>query len=310
MPPASGPGFDILGLGMSILDSIQVVGSFPGGGGVTPVTRSALMGGGPVATALCAASRLGAKTAVIDRIGDDWRGERIRGDYERFGVDISYLVTEPGRRSSLGNVLVRESDGERHIVFEEGDFTPLSFSELPCGEFATCRFLHLNGRHWPACRDAARSVRESGGRVSFDGGAHRYDPRHLELLPFADILIVARDYAERLAGTDSRGGQLTALAQWGAEIVGITDGAEGSWFLERGGDRFHQAAFPVAALVDTTGCGDVFHGAFLAASVFGQSWEDGACTAAAAAALSATALGGRGYLPTLEEVQRMIARAG
>lgn len=307
MSPVIGPGFDLLGLGMSILDSIQVVEAFPAEGGVTRVIRSAMMGGGPVPTALCAASRLGAKSAIIDRIGDDWRGERIRADYERFGVETSHLMSEPGRRSSFGTVLVREGDGERHLLFEEGDFTPLSVAELPREALAACRLLHLNGRHWPACLEAARMVRESGGRVSFDGGAHRYEPHHRELLPVVDILIVARDYAERLSGTDSRDDQLDALAQWGAGIVGITDGAAGSWFLTREGNRFHQPAFPVARIVDTTGCGDVFHGAFLAAIVRGLSWVDCARTASAAAALSATALGGRGHLPTLAEVEEMIA---
>ena len=74
MPSVVGPGFDILGLGMSILDSIQVVEAFPAAAGVTRVIRSAVMGGGPVPTALCAASRLGAKTAIIYRIGDDLCG--------------------------------------------------------------------------------------------------------------------------------------------------------------------------------------------------------------------------------------------
>jgi len=306
MSAVTGPGFDLFGLGMSILDSVQIVGDFPAEGGVTRVVRSTMMGGGPVPTALCAASRLGAKAAIIDRVGDDWRGGRLRADYGEFGVDTRFLLTGANRSSSFGTVLVRERDGERHLLFEEGDFTPLNAAELPVEALAGCRILHLNGRHWPACLDAARIVRESGGRVSFDGGAHRYDSLHLELLPLVNILIVARDYAERLAGTVARDAQLDALAQWGAEVAGITDGVAGSWFLTGEGDRFHQPAFPVGRIVDTTGCGDVFHGAYLAAIVSGQSWVDCARTAAAAAALSATALGGRGHLPTLAEVEKMI----
>jgi len=302
MSPPVGPGFDILGLGMSILDSIQVVAEFPDGAGVTRVIRSTMMGGGPVPTALCAASRLGAKAAIIDRIGDDWRGERIRADYATFGVDTSFIIIEPDRSSSLGTVLVRERDGERHLLFEEGDFTPLTTAELPHDALAGCGILHLNGRHWPACLDAARLVREGGGLVSFDGGAHRYQARQLDLLPFVDILIVARDYAASLAGSDSREDQLDALAQWGAEIVGITDGAEGSWFLTRGGQGFHQTAFPVDEVIDTTGCGDVFHGAFLFALLQGDAARDAARLASAAAALGAGGLGGRGHLPGLAEV--------
>lgn len=306
MSPPVGSRFDILGLGMSILDSIRVVAEFPDGAGVTRIIRSSMTGGGPVPTALCAASRLGTKAAIIDRIGDDWRGGRIRADYATFGVDTSFLFGDPGRSSSLGTVLVRERDGERHLLFEEGDFTPLTTAELPHDALSGCGILHLNGRHWPACLDAARLVREGGGRVSFDGGAQRFDPKHLELFPLVDILVVAADYASRLAGTASRETQLEALAQWGADIVGITDGAAGSWFLTRQGDRFHQPVFPVDRVIDTTGCGDAFHGAFLFARLRGDGPREAARLASAAAAISAGGLGGRGHLPGLDEVGALL----
>ncbi|HRQ90889.1 MAG TPA: PfkB family carbohydrate kinase, partial [Bacteroidia bacterium] len=176
MPPApavesSRDAPRIVGLGMSVLDLVQVVDEFPGGEGVTRVRESVLMGGGPVPTALCAASRLGASAAILDRIGDDWRANRILDDYHRFGVCTRHLQREPGRRSTSGTVLVRARDGERHLLYDEGDFTPLSAEELPTDLLAGCRILHLNGRHWPACLEAARRVRENGGLVSFDGGA-------------------------------------------------------------------------------------------------------------------------------------------
>src|SRR5690606_10196776 len=85
MTPRGGSGIDLLGLGMSVLDSIHLIDDFPHGAGVSRVLGSSLMGGGPVPTALCAASRLGAEATILDRIGDDWRGERIRADYEKFG---------------------------------------------------------------------------------------------------------------------------------------------------------------------------------------------------------------------------------
>jgi len=301
---------DLLGLGMSILDSVQVVDQFPSDAGVTRVSNSVMMGGGPVPTALCAAARLGSRTAIIDRIGSDWRGDRIVEDYRKFGVDTRYLLREEGRSSSSGTVLVRKSDGERHLLFEEGDFTPLEFSELSREALTSCRILHLNGRHWPACLEAARLVRESGGLVSFDGGAQRYVPKLLELLPLVDILIVAADFADQAVGPDDRGAQLVQLAQWGATLVGITEGSKGSWFLAADGARFHQPAFPVADVIDTTGCGDVFHGAFLAACVRGDSWSEAAHRASVTAAMAATALGGRGYLPGQEEVERWVLLNG
>jgi sulfofructose kinase len=297
---------EIVGLGMSVLDLIQVVEHFPGAGGVTRVTGSLMMGGGPVPTALCAASRLGARTAILDRIGDDWRGQLIREDYGRFGVSTGFLAVEPGKRSTLGNVLVRKGDGERLLLYEEGDFTPFSADELPRGLLESCRILHLNGRHWPACLEAARIVRAAGGLVSFDGGAHRFDEKYAELFPLVDLLIVAAEFADRAVGPGARGDQLLRLGQWGARIAGITDGGRGSWFGERGGAAFHQPAFPVS-VVDTTGCGDVFHGAFLASVLRGEDFVTCARAAAAAAAMSATALGGRGRLPDREELESFLA---
>jgi len=298
---------DILGVGMSLLDTIQVVEEFPSGSGVTEVRDSAMMGGGPVPTALCAAARLGAKSAIIDRVGDDWRGDLIAADYERFGVDCRWLTKERGRSSSLGIVLVRRRDGERHLVFQEGTSSPLESGELPVEAFKDCGILHLNGRHWPACLSAAERVRASGGLVSFDGGANRYDPKFRELLPLVDILIVARDFAEQHAGSKEREAQLEKLASTGAQVAGVTDGARGSWFRTGDGKSFHQPAFEAGRIVDTTGCGDVFHGAFLFALSQGESVERGATMASAAAALSATALGGRGHLPTLSEVRELIS---
>ena len=307
MLSGSSCGIEILGMGMSILDSIQIVDQFPSGPGVSRSSGSAMMGGGPVPTALCAAARLGASTGVIDRIGDDWRGDRIREDYEKYGVDTGHLLREKNRVSSLGTVLVRRSDGERHLIFEEGDFTPLSAAELPREALGACRILHLNGRHWPACIAAAQIVREHGGLVSFDGGAHRYEATYLEIFPLVDLLIVAADFADHALGPGEREGQLDQLAQWGARLVGITDGVKGSWFLADDRTRFHQPAFPVSAVIDTTGCGDVFHGAFLAAVIRGESWSHCARFASAAAAMAATALGGRGYLPGRGEVEEWMA---
>jgi len=119
---------------------------------------------------------------------------------------------------------------------------------------------------------------------------------------------VARDFAENLSGTLDRGKQLAVLSGWGAEIVGITDGIRGSWFREDHGNEFFQPAFPSMATVDTTGCGDVFHGAFLSELAQGRSVKRCAEFASAAAAWNATALGGRGKLPHRQEVEELIGR--
>src|SRR5690606_10870161 len=133
----------LVGLGMSVLDLVQIVEEFPAAGGVTRLLGSTTMGGGPVPTALCTAARLGIRTALVDRVGDDWRGRLLREEYERFGVGTECLLHERGRRSTLGTVLVRQRDAERHLLYDEGDFAPLGEDELPRGLLEGCRILHL-----------------------------------------------------------------------------------------------------------------------------------------------------------------------
>jgi sulfofructose kinase len=245
-------------------------------------------------------------TAIIDRIGDDWRGELIVREYQAGGVDTRHLTLEKDHTSTYGSVLVRKRDGARHVVFSPGNFTPLSTGELPLDTIRAAKILHLNGRHWPACIDAALEIRKAGGQVSFDGGANRYDEKFNALLPLVDIHIAARDFAEKLSGTTDTGVQLAHMIGLGAKVAGITDGIRGSWFATADGTTFHQPTYPVENVVDTTGCGDAFHGAYL----FGHSrgWEVHECAtfASAAAALNATGLGGRGHLPELSEVRELI----
>ena len=299
--------FDIVGLGMSMIDLFQVVDEFPTGVGVTEASSSRLMGGGPVPTAVCASAQLGAKSAIIDRIGDDWRGDLVRREYESFRVDTTHLQLEPDKTTTCASVLVRKRDGERHIVFSPGNFTPLTTDELPIDLLQSTKILHLNGRHWPACIEAAQVVKKAGGKVSFDGGANRFEDKFHDLLPLVDILIVARDFAERLSTSSDRDEQFAALHQWGAEITGITEGEKGSWIATGKTPKvFHQPAFPIESVMDTTGCGDVFHGAFLSQLARGEQIEDCARVASAAAANNATELGGRGKLPTRIEVVRML----
>ena len=300
------PSFDLVGIGMSMIDLLKVVEEFPEDEGITEVVESRLQGGGPVPTALVTAARLGASTAIIDRIGADWRGDLVVHEYRADGVDTEHLILEPEKTTTHGTVIVRRRDGARHVMFDTGTFTPLATEELPMDVIRKARLLHLNGRHWPACLDAAKAAREAGVQVSFDGGANRYHERFLELLPLVDIHLCARDFAEKLTGSTDTATQLGQMVSYGATVAGITDGARGSWFANRDGIVFHQPAFPVDPVVDTTGCGDAFHGAFLFAHSRGWEIHECATFASAAAALNATGLGGRGHLPELAEVRDLI----
>lgn len=300
----------ILGIGVCTLDILTVVESFPCGENVEEARQSVIMGGGPVATALVAASSLGSRTTMLDRLGSDcWRSAHILGEFEAAGVDTTRLALAPDAEASLACVFVRRSDGARSVRFVRSSAPPLMPEEIDPALLLGHRFAHCNGRHPAACLAAAKLCRNSGGatRLSFDGGAGRYRAEILPVLAEADIAIVAHDFAASATGENDPARAAAGLTKIcpHAELVGITDGERGSWLFPRDGDAFHQPAFAVKEVIDTTGCGDVYHGAFLHALDSGASYRDAARLGSAAGALNASALGGRGALPTRDALQKI-----
>lgn len=300
--------FDVLGLGASTVDILSLVDHFPASEEVQQAHQVAIQGGGPVATALVTLARLGARTTMLDVIGDDWRGEVILNEFEREGVGTDYLRRVENAASATSSILVRRTDGARTIIFAPSTAPPLPADAAPEELISSAKILHVNGRHWEACLQACHHARKRGVKVSFDGGAHRYGSQIKQLIPLVDICIVAREFASAYtqAGDIQQAAELLLAA--GPALVVITDGAKGSWVYPQGGPSFHQPACLLPQVVDTTGCGDSYHGGFLFGLVRGYDLAETAALASAVAALNTRQLGGRGGLPTLAEVEAFVAR--
>lgn len=304
-----GGKLDVVGLGVCTLDFLQVVDELPGGETVQCARESILQGGGPVATALVALARLGSRTAMIDNIGDDWRGRLIIDELRSEGVATDWIRLAPGHSTSIASILVRLRDGARSITFSPGSAGDLIPDEIPEDIIERAAVLHLNGRHFRASLRAARRARARGVKVSFDGGADRYFAAMDELIAMTDICIAARQFAQAFSGDDDMASAGRALLEAGPRIVVITAGAKGSLVLTKEGGSFHQPAFKVET-VDTTGAGDAYHGAFLHGIVTGLELRECALLAAAVAAMNTRKLGGRTALPTLAHARSFMATAG
>ena len=302
MPPKR---YDVVGLGVSTVDLLMQVDHLPAEEEILRADGFSVQGGGPVATAIVALARLGARTAMIDAVGDDWRGRLIHDEFAREGVSTELLRMRPGCTSATAVVLVHSGTGKRTIVWSPGTTPELSVDEVPWTAIEGAAFLHVNGRHGEACLAACQHARRHGVQVSFDGGAGRYREETRRLIPLSDICIVAREFAARHTGEELAERAGPALLSTGPAIVAITDGARGSWVFSQDGTSFHQPAFPVR-VVDTTGCGDCYHGAFLSGLFRGLDLRSAARLASAAAALNAQSLGGRQALPTLTQVQEFL----
>lgn len=304
------PHFDVIGIGVSPIDIITLVDHYPEEREVQKALDMVIQGGGPVATAMVTLARLGAKTAMVDKLGNDWRGKLILDEFIKEGVDTRYITQQFNCSSSTANVLVTKNDGSRAALFLPGNVPELSASEFNEEIILSAKYLHINGRHWDASLKAVKLAHDFDVQVSFDGGANRYRPELKKLVPLTDVCIVAKDFAEKYTSESNCKKAAEILAGCGPGIVVVTQGAEGSWICSCDGKCFHQSAFLSADTIDTTGCGDSYHGAFLFGLLKGLPIEETAVFASAVASINSQHLGGRTGLPSLLQVSSFLSGKG
>jgi len=297
---------DVVGIGVSVLDIIHLVDQFPDKEDVQKSYEHNIEGGGPVATALVTLARLGSKTYMIDSLGDDWIGKKIINDFKNENVNTDFIKINKNKSSSVASILVRRKDGERTIVYSPGSSPELNISEIPKDLITRSKYIHINGRHKHAALHACKIAKETGTKISFDGGANRYRDELREIVAYADILILAGDFVKKYCNGENLERAAKQFVENGAELVVITDGLKGSYLYTKEINGYHQKPFIMENAIDTTGCGDSFHGAFLYCLCNNYALYDSVEFASVVAALNTRKLGGRGALPKLEEVQKFI----
>lgn len=286
---------DVVGLGIASYDLIGVVGAEPEFGRKQPLAQWIEAGGGPVATALVTLARLGAAAAFIGPVGDDDYGPRILADMQAEGVDTSGAQVRPGG-SHVAFVLA-EPGRDRRTVFWHNDPQVFAGFVPDRARISAARALCLDTHLPDAALTAARWMRAAGGHVMID--AERMRDGTLAILPHCDLIVVSERFGREATQLDDPAEAAQALeAQYGV-LAAVTCGAQGSWCAHQG-ELFHTPAFAVEVL-DTTGCGDVFHGALLFALLRGDAVRQAFRFASAVAALKCRAVGGRAGIPRLEE---------
>jgi sulfofructose kinase len=297
---------DVVGIGVSTLDMFTVVDAFPTKREVQKAVAMVLDGGGPVATAMVTLAKLGASTVMIDYLGDDWSGSLILEDLKKQNVDTHCLEIFHQHSSSVANILVQRDTGIRAIIYHPGSVPEVKDISKYSSVIPAAKVLHLNGRHLEASLQAMDIAKKAGVKVSFDGGANRYNPSMKLIVPKVDICIVAKEFALTYTGETTIDQAGTMLLKAGPELVVITDGINGSWIFNKNVGMFHQPAFKIDNIVDTTGCGDSYHGAFLYGLIHNMSLQNSAEFASAVAALNTQSLGGRKGLPSLKAVENFL----
>lgn len=297
---------DIIGIGVSTLDIISVVDHFPPGEEVQKSIASAITGGGPIATALAAASKLGSKTIMLDSLGNDWIGVDIKEELSSSGVDTSFIKINQNFSSSFAQVLVRKNDGARTIVYTPGNSPDFPETGIREELISRAKYVHMNGRHFSACLKACEIAKSCNTKISFDGGAHRYKEKFKQIIPNVDLVIASRQFAFEYSKESSNENAANLFLESGVDTVVITDGTKGSWLFNGTLFNYHQPAFINENVFDTTGCGDSYHGAFLFSLCNEKNYKEAMMIASAVASINASSLGGRKGLPALSELKSFL----
>jgi sugar/nucleoside kinase (ribokinase family) len=298
--------FDVVGVGINVVDYLFQVARFPEPDTKVDALAVSTQGGGLTATALVACARLGLRARYIGKFGNDEIGRMARDMLEAEGLDLTCAVPASQAAQRLSFILVEEGTGHRTIVRHCDRRIWLRPEELSCEAVCAGRLLHLDGYEGEAALQAARWAKAAGIPVSLD--AEESTERREELFPLVDILVVGRRFAQALTGRSDLSGILDGLEQLGPSCVGVTLGAEGSALRHRR-ETVCVPGFSVE-VADTTGAGDVYHGAFLFGLLQGWEARNILTFANAVAALKCTKLGGRAGIPRPAEVRAFLAARG
>ncbi len=289
----------LLMIGISCLDHIWQVDHFPPKKSRTATHNYQVQGGGPAATAAVTAARLGGEVSLWSIHGDDSTGQAAKLELEQFGVDSSQIRTIENSQSIVSSILV-SPEGERYIFPYLGKNLHDSAENL---DLTLLRGVNcvLTDSGYPLMNE---SVLKEAKRLNIPIVADFGHRRNWHLASYADYLIVSEECATEVLGRNDPEAALAVLRQFEAQYVGITLGEEGYLFDKAGRTR-HIPAFPVE-VVDTTGAGDVFHGAFAYAIARGFDQDYCGLFASVTAALSCTALGGRAGIPDTATVESLL----
>ncbi len=297
--------WDVLGYGLVSVDELLYVAHYPPPNTKAQVLRRERQGGGLTGTALVAAARVGARCAFAGVLGDDDLSQHAIRELEREGVDCSLLIRRADARPCHSTIVVDQSTGSRNIFFTRDGVMARPVAEITPELVARCRVLFVDSLDLDAALQGALVADALGVPVVADLDFVKYTAADA-LLSHVSHLILPEDFALRLTGAGTAPEAVAALARTTRPCTTVTAGERGAWYAVAGGPVQHQPAFAVPT-VDTTGCGDVFHGAYAACVARGLTVPESIRFASAAAAIKAMYPGGRAGIPDRAAVERFLA---
>ena len=297
---------DVLGIGLNATDTLLLLDEFPPYAGKVAFHKEMVSPGGQVSTAMVSCARLGLRAGYIGTVGDDDRGTIQRESLQQAGVDISGVLVRDRCANQTGYILIDTRTGERTVLWQRPDCLRLLSSDIQPEAVITARMLHLDGYDIEAAEYAARLARQHGIPVSLD--VDTVYPNFERVLRNTSHLVASSSWPGKWTGNDDPFQALPLLyREYGLTVAAMTLGRHGALALADG--QWHYSPAFEVECADTTGAGDVFHGAFCYALLDGMTLDAALEFANAAAALNCTAIGARGHVAGLDEVRALLSAA-
>lgn len=278
----------LVGLGHVVLDHVMLLETFPEVDSKSVALQACLCTGGPVARAVLSAAALGLDTALAACLGDDAAGLHVRQDLEAAAVEVSGLHIATGHATARASIWVESRHGKRTVVLDRGtlpEYPHNALERIPWGP----GMLLLDGKEAMALA-AARRARQCGMDLMLDLGGPREDMS--ELVALASVVAVSKAFVmHAYPGLDLLVAVENLVAA-GPRLAVITLGAGGAVVCEKGQAAQWFPAWSPGRVVDSTGAGDVYHGALAWALLKGFSTRMALGCAAVAGGLACRHLGG------------------
>lgn len=295
---------DILGFGCTTIDELLFVDEWPDRERKIPIQRLETQGGGLGATALVAAARIGAKCAYAGMLGFDDASKRVADILKREGIDLDLVSWREDAGAIRAFVVVDTTHNSRNIFFKRPELVGTPPDEPGEGEIAAskCVFIdHYGGAGNARVCEIARRV-----GVPIVADFERINEESWDdFYPLVDHLIVARGFASRLSNETGPGEIVRALWNQNRRAVIVTCGEDGCFSCVDGKTVVHHPAFRTE-VVDTTGCGDCFHGVYCATLAWDFPLRKRIEWASAAASLKARVAGAQRGLPSRRAIETFL----
>jgi len=289
--------FDVVGLGYTATDYLSIVPHLPELDTKLEARCLSIQGGGPVATGLVTVKRLGFRASYIGKVGDDEFGEFMLRELEKEEIDVSRVVRVKGAASQFAFIMVDENTGMRTIVWTRGSVSKLKKGEADLSLVDSSKCLLLDDLEAEAAIEAAKKARLADVPIVLDAGSLR-EGMH-ELVGLCDFIVASREFGRQFTGEVDPLIAGRKIHDDTGKVSVVTMGAQGAVCVHAGG-VLRQEGFEVRA-VDTTGAGDVFHGAFAVGILKGWEISKVLEFSCAVAAMKCRSLGGRPGIPSFVE---------